>query len=414
VLITSVIVTRFLGADSKGIYVFMAMIGAVILPIMLLGIGNGIQYYISKGVYQVKEAAISTYLAGLVTSIAVGAFIFFLWQNSLFGETGNSATIDILLCFLISLPFDSITYTSRFLLTGDSQFLLLNKLSIVNVVLSTIILGILVFSLSDKLFAAAIGLNSVKIIIALTTLGIVIKKYQPVFGVNTKYLREIYDYGLKSWLGNIAGRANDSLDQLIIGAFVSPGNLGIYSVAYSVVNLLLIPSNAVSPVLFNEIGRANDLKKSAQLSAKVHKALFILVALMGIFLCACGYWLIMLMYGKEFIDAYIPMLILIPGMLFYAVSRRVLQKFLAANGYPLKTSTVQIVGAISGVGMYILLIPKYTIIGAAIGSTIAYLVSMLTAYFIAKKLVEGEWNFFAFSKSDIVWAYDRVKSTIRK
>ena len=204
------------------------------------------------------------------------------------------------------------------------------------------------------------------------------------------------------------------MDQLIIGAFISPANLGIYSVAYSVVNLLLTPSNAISPVLFNEISKANDLGKSAELAAKVHKALFILVAIMGVGLLLFGYWLINLMYGEEFVKAYTPMLILIPGMLFYSVSRRVLQKFLAANGFPLKTSTVQMVGAVSGVCMYMLLIPSFGIVGAAVGSTIAYLISMMTAYIIAKRLVKHEWNFFTFSINDAKWAYGKIRSTIKK
>jgi len=408
ILISSIVVTRFLGAENKGIYVYLVMISNVILPISFIGLGNGILYYISNKTFEVKNVMFSTGFVGMVTGLFVSALIWALWAFQYLGVSGNSTSFMILLPFLIGIPIDGVLYVSRFLLMGDSQFKMNNNIMLSMAVVSAILLTVCVIFSPDKLLAAAIVLNLVKAIYLIVVIYFMSKLYSPKFRFDYRYLKQTYTYGAKSWLGNISARANDQLDQLIIGMFVSPAQLGIYSVSYAVVNLLLIPSNALAPVLFNKISQVKSLEKSSKMAAQVHRSLFLVILLLGIGLAITGYWLIILMYGEEFSEAYYPMLILLPGILFYSVSRRVLQKFLAANGYPLKTSAVQFIAAVVGVVSYIILIPKYGIIGGAIGSTIAYISSMIVAYIITIKILKNHFDFFSFSISDLKWIKDKI------
>lgn len=412
-LISSIIVTRFLGPENKGIYVYLIMISNVILPISFIGFGNGIQYYISNKTFKVKNVFVSSLLIGFLTGLFVSILIYFLWSMDLLGESGNATEFKILLPFLISIPIDGILYVSRFLFLGDSKFQINNNITLIMAVTSAIVLVLFVLFFSDKLLAAAIALNTVKILYLSVILFFMYRIYAPIRKFNFTYLKKTYVYGAKSWLGNISARANDSLDVLIIGMFVSPEKLGIYSVSYALVNLLLIPSNAVSPVLFNKISQVNSLEKSSVIAAQIHRSLFLFIAILAIGLGIAGYWLIPLMYGDEFMDAYIPFLILIPGILIYSVSRRVLQKLLSANGFPLKTSMIQLIAAVVGSISYIILIPKYGIIGGAIGSSIAYFTSMIVAYFITVKELKKHFNFFSFSINDIVWVQRRLTELLK-
>lgn len=412
-LISSVIVTRYLGPESKGIYVYLIMISNVILPISFIGFGNGMQYYISNKSFKVKQIYSSSLLVGLFTGLFVSAFIWFLWSGNYLGKAGNAADFDILLPFLICIPIDGILYVTRFIFLGDSQFKINNNITLGIAVVSAIVLVVFVLFFTDKLLAAAIAINVVKVIYLAIVLYQVIKIYRPTISFNLEYIKKTYFYGAQSWLGNISARANDSLDILIIGMFVSAEQLGIYSVSYAVVNLLLIPSNAISPVLFNKISEIGSFEKGSAMAAQIHRSLFIIIAIMGIGLAMVGSWLIELLYGIEFVDAYLPFLILLPGMLFYSVSRRVLQKLLAANGFPLKTSLVQFIAAVVGVISYLILIPPYGIVGGAIGSTIAYFSSMLVAYFLTVKQLNRHFDFFSFSIADIVWVKNRFFDVIK-
>ena len=408
ILISSIVVTRFLGPENKGIFIYLVMISNVILPISFIGLGNGIQYYISNKTFKVKEVFFSTGVVGILTGFFVSGLVWLLWFFSCFGESGNAASFQVLLPFLICIPVDGVLYVSRFLLMGDSQFQINNNITLSMAVVSAITLLVFIFLSPDKLLAAAIALNLVKIIYLIVIIFFMLKLYSPILKLDYNYLKQTYSYGAKSWLGNISARANDQLDQLIIGMFISPAQLGIYSVSYAIVNLLLIPSNALSPVLFNKISQVKSLEKSSEIAAQVHRSLFLVILTIAIGLAVAGYWLIPLMYGAEFSDAYIPFLILLPGILIYSVSRRVLHKFLSANGFPLKTSLVQFIAAVVGVISYILLIPSYGIIGGAIGSTIAYCTSMAVAYILTVNLLKKHFNFFSFSISDITWISNKV------
>ncbi|MEM9544435.1 MAG: oligosaccharide flippase family protein [Bacteroidota bacterium] len=402
-IISSIVVTRFLGPENKGIYVYLIMVSNVLLPISFIGIGNGIQYYISNKTYKVKDVFFTSGIVGIFTGLVVSLLVLMLWKYQYLGVSGNSASFYVLLPFILGLPLDGIIYISRFLLISDSRFQLNNNITIVVAIISAILLIILVSISRDKLMAAAIAINLVKIAYLIVIVYYILKLYDPLLRLNLGYIKKTYSYGAKSWLGHISARANDKLDQLIIGIFVSPAQLGIYSVSYAVVNLLLIPSNALSPVLFNKISEVKSPEKSIEMASQVHRSLFLIIFISCIGLASIGYWLIGIMYGAEFQEAYYPMLILMPGILFYSVSRRVLQKFLAANGYPLKTSMVQFVAALVGIISYLLLIPKYGIIGGAIGSTLAYLTSTVVAYAITKNILKKHFGFFSFSQKDIKW-----------
>ncbi|MEM1220675.1 MAG: polysaccharide biosynthesis C-terminal domain-containing protein, partial [Bacteroidota bacterium] len=87
--------------------------------------------------------------------------------------------------------------------------------------------------------------------------------------------------------------------------------------------------------------------------------------------------------------------------------------FLGANGMPEKMSIVQGVGAITGVILYLILIPVYDIVGAAIGSSVAYLVSSLAAFYFFYRIVPfGSVNMFRITLQDLRWVINRSMSSI--
>jgi len=408
-IVTGIVVSRYLGPELKGIYVFLGMMGTVILPILFLGIGNGIQYYLSRESFSPKQTAFSAIGVGLITGLLLALAVYAIWSFQIFGKTGNEAPQWVVLVFVLALPFDGITYANRFILIGDNRFKFINYVYLANNALSFGILILAVVFVEDKLVAAATALCSIKVLLALAIVGYTIKRYAPTMSLNTTFLSLAYTYGIKSWIGNISARANDMLDQFIVGTFLNSAELGIYSISYAYVKLLTIPSNAISGVLFNEISFRNDLKGSLQGAVQVHKALLIITAALAVPLVLLGEWLIVTLYGEAFAGAYFPFLLLVPGIIVYAVSRRVLHKILAANGYPLKTSTIEFVSAVVGIILYIILIPRYGIVGGAIGSTIAYLVSGLVAYKLVYDLTGEHFGFFSFSIQDLYWIRDKVK-----
>ena len=93
-----------------------------------------------------------------------------------------------------------------------------------------------------------------------------------------------------------------------------------------------------------------------------------------------GPLLIRIIYTDAFMDAYLPMLALLPGVVLLG-STRVLTNDIAGRGYPQYNSISSAVALILTVALDFLLIPRFGIMGAALASTASYTMTALIALF---------------------------------
>ncbi|MBR9921788.1 MAG: oligosaccharide flippase family protein [Bacteroidetes bacterium] len=408
----NIIVTRILGPSEKGIFSFLLLLGESMLPILYLGFGVGIIYFLSAEKYKAPQVALSLLMIGLVKGILITGIIYLLWSNQWLGQTAKEIPPEAMLPILAVLPLSGIQTMTKQLFKGCSQFGLLNIITLADQISNALLLlGLVVFT-EFALLGAVWAVVIKKIIATMVILFILFRKHRPVWSINLAFIKDCYRYGLKAWVGNMATRANEKFDQLILGFFASSNLLGYYSVAYSLIRFLGFIPQAIAPVLFNMVAKVNDLQKSAIMLAQIHRILILLVGLMAIGLGVSASWLIPWLYGEAFSQAVVPAIILLPGMFAYMASRRVINKFLAANGMPEKPSIVEGVGAVVGMSCYLTLIPAYDIIGAAVGSTAAYLVSTGVAHYFFNRLIpKGTVSMFKISMSDIRWLLDRLMSS---
>lgn len=411
-IIVNIIVARILGPSAKGIYAFMLLMGESMVPILFMGFGVGVIYLIGSEKYSARETTWSCLVIGLLVGTIISALLYVLWYFNLLGQTAAEIDAKYMLPIIFSLPLSGVFSIAKQVFKGSSMFGLLNIITLVNAVLNAVFLIIFVMLTKWGLMGAVIGIVVQKILTVLVILYIVWKQYRPTLRLHFPFIRESYSYGIKAWVGNLATRANDRFDQLLLGFFASSQLLGYYSVAFSMVRFLGFFPQAVTPVFFNVVARQQDREKSAFLLAQVHRAMIIVVGALALFIGFIGHWFVVTLYGPEFEPAYVPFLILLPGMFIYAASRRIINKYLGANGMPEKMSYIEASGAIVGLVCYLILIPKFDIIGAALGSTIAYFVSSFLALYFFKRVVPGKrFNLFLVGPKDIVWVFRRVAST---
>lgn len=411
-IVVNIIVTRILGPSDKGIFSFLLILGEALLPLLYFGFGVGVIYFVSAEKYKAQKVAITLLGVGFIKGIIITGAIYLLWSNGMLGKTASEITPEQMLPILAVLPLSGIMTMANQLFKGCSQFKLTNIITLSDQVSTALLLiGLVIFSgleLQGAIWAMVIK----KIIATILILGLVFREHKPTWEINVPFIKECYGYGIKAWVGNMATRANEKFDQLILGFFASSELLGYYSVAYSLVRFLGFLPQAVSPVMFNMIAKINDLNKSAKMLARVHRVMIIMVGLMSLGIGISSYWLIPLLYGEAFRAAFIPAIILLPGMFAYMASRRIINKYLAANGMPGKPSIVEGVGAVVGMICYLTLIPPFDVIGAAVGSTLAYLISTALAHYFFNQLIpRGEVNLFRVSFKDLRWMWEKVENS---
>jgi O-antigen/teichoic acid export membrane protein len=105
----------------------------------------------------------------------------------------------------------------------------------------------------------------------------------------------------------------------------------------------------------------------------------------GVLLGATSWFIVPVVYGSAFRGTVLPLLLLIPGSLCFAISRTASASLIIA-GQPGRSSISETIAlAVSAVGLVILL-PPFGIAGAAAVSTIAYLTRLLTLLIVLRPL----------------------------
>lgn len=413
-IVVSILVTRELGPNDKGIFVFLTIIGSTLLPILFFGVSAGSRYYISSHMFNIEDVYFSSILISIIHGLVVSGTFWFLFTNKWLGNTGNIINERLIYIVMLSLPMQSIYFFINKLLIATSDFRASNTLNISKVIINILSLLVLFFVLKLGLYGAVLSILVTNALILFITLIYSSLKFKPVIKLNLQFILDSYKYGIKAWMGSIANRANDKLDQLILSIFYAPEFVGVYSVAYNYSMLQTKPSDGIFSVFFNKMATEKNLKNSIKLAEQIHRSLIIITIPISILLMIFSKSLIEFMYGNEFVQAYRPVLILIPGIFLYRITRRILQLFLASKGKPIQSSIIQISGALISTVLYLFLIPKYDIFGAALATTMGFLTSTFIAVVLYKKMV-GEMysSLFTVKIKDFSWVISKLKS-VRK
>lgn len=409
--ISSVVVARVLGPEDRGIYSYLLLLISFLLPIFSLGIGGGITYYVSSNQYTPKNVSYSVFLIGFFIGLILITMIILLRHTNMLGSVGNNIEIFELVMMLGSVFLNSIFFMLSRILFGDSKFSFLNWISIVQGVLNPFLLLMLVWLLNIKLHGASLTLFIINFINTCIIIIYICKKYDPVISINYQFLKLCAKYGYKGWLGDMAIKANVRLDQIILGSIAKPAVLGVYSISVLLVELLWILPDAIGPVLFNKIAQQKNDHEKVEISYKINRILLTVTLLISIVLFFVTlYLLIPYGYGNEYKEAIIPFVILIPGSIIY-ITAKVVTKTLSGSGLIAATSKATILGSLISIVLYIVLIPLYGMIGAAIASSIGYIaISIACLYQFKRNFSFSVKPFFTFNKKDIKWALSVIKN----
>ena len=187
-------------------------------------------------------------------------------------------------------------------------------------------------------------------------------------------VRQQIAFGAKSTLSSNVTFLALRIDVFIVSAMLSPGALGIYTLALATGEVMWGVSRSL---LWSSSGRVATLPvaESAALTARVVRSVILLQLGGGVVLFLFGPWLISHIYGARFEASGNILRILLPGMILYSADG-MLSYFISVRagrpGLLLGLECVTLV--VCGVVTYAT-IGRLGIYGAALANTIAYLAS---------------------------------------
>lgn len=223
--------------------------------------------------------------------------------------------------------------------------------------------------------------------------------------------REAMAFGVRAWVGSLAGILNARVDQIIMGFITTEAVLGVYSVAVNVSEVLLYLPNATSSALLPAILQSAPEHRVAQTLA-VFRRLTVVTAAGALAAAAIGAPLIPVVFGPAFHDSAVPFLILLPGALGYA-ALTVAEAALLAVGLPLQASLTMVVALAVGVALDFLLVPAFGASGASAAASAAFLTSGLTAIALFRRSNTFPWKEVVPGWGDVTAVIRGARSAIR-
>ena len=370
--ITSVVVARTLGVEGKGIYTLVLITGALMVLLISIGLGNSITYFTASKQYSPAHLFTFSVISTGLLSIFGGFTLYFAYRWFLSAQVLAGINQTQVLLIIIRIPFSLLSVFFSSIVRGKQEFIAFNAIT-----LSGVISNLLLQSLSSRLNGGVHGAILAWLGSTVVTLGVsfwYVKEHtQIAIAFPRAMLRNLTSYGLKNHITNIFTFFNLRLDTFFINYFVGSSMVGLYSTGASTAELVWNVPNAIGSALFPK-SSAMEKEAATRLTSQVCRQIVIVTFVLTSLGAITGPVLIPVFFGADFKPSVAPFLWLLPGIFGLSIS-----KIIAANlggiGKPLYATYTSIITLFITIVLDIIMIPIYSITGAAIASSLAYLFS---------------------------------------
>lgn len=389
-LLLRIILGKKLGPSGLGLYTLTFTIYLFGMQFAAFGIGSALTKYVAEYydyLPKIKEF-ISAGIVGSVLSGSVMGFLLYLLSGLISIQLFKSPEmVDLLKITAFCFPFIAIQKAVLGALNGLQKIKLYAIVSIVYTISFMLLSIYLVMLLDMNVKGAVIGFVVPTIVVGLLSLILVKEYLTPEDAVLMTALKEVSWFGFYIVLANSVTLINTQIDSLMIGYFLDKTEVGIYAVAVILVEGLNLIPDSVQRVSYatisNYYGKNNYKSMINFMKDSVLKVSAVTV-LFSFALVLFGHYVIEILFSKEFLLAYSPLLILLVG---YSINAPIssINGTLQSIGKVTLLFRISLICAILNLSLNFLLVPEYGINGAAIAtSTSLIFMAFLKAYFIIK------------------------------
>lgn len=184
-------------------------------------------------------------------------------------------------------------------------------------------------------------------------------------------------YGIKGHLGTVLQGLNYRLDVFLVAALLSSADVGLYTVAMSAGEALLIVPNVLGFVITHRSALPDERTTTAVTEAATRLTASVLLVAAVAFVLV-GKQVITGLFGDDFTPSYDALVYLLPGIWSLAIWMN-LTNDLVGRGHPWVRSQTAAAAVVVTIVLDIVLIPQMGINGAALASSCAYATAMIFA-----------------------------------
>ena len=372
-LLISVLNARFLGAANVGT-IFLITLSVTFIQLFNNFIGGGALVYMipRAGFYKLFVSSYAWTL--VITVVATFIFDFAGTLSKQMDIIPHGYFLEVMLLALV-MSFTSVNYM---MLLGKEKVKVFNILNLVQILLliASLMVAVFVFRVQTVMayYWAILISYLLTYIISFIPLRSFIK-VGPLTGLKPIFLT-MFRFGTYAQFANIFQLLNYRIGYYMVDYWFGRAALGVMGLGFQISEGLWIISRSLSLVQFTRISNAMDFNYSVRLTLILSKITVIITTLGVLVLVMLPEFVWRKIFGTEFGMIRVVLACLGFGIITLSFSM-VLSPFFAGINKPYHNTISSAIGLVFTIGLGLLIVPRYGIIGASLTASVSYTVSTI-------------------------------------
>jgi O-antigen/teichoic acid export membrane protein len=405
-----IIIARVLGPEGKGAYSLIILVPALLALLGNLGISFANVYFGGKWRHKWTDLSSNSLVSALALGIVLAfAFLaYFFIANPTFLRDIEPRWLALT---TVAVPLSLLVTYFTSILLGQNRIKEYNLVYLAQSGALLILVLILSLAVKGGVFGTVVAWASATLVAAIIAILLVHRTTSIKWSFYPQLFRDSIKFGIKGYLGNVIQFLNYRLNMFLVVFFMDVTFVGYYSISVAMAEALWYLPGAVGTVIF---ARTPGMKaEEANVSTpRICRNTLFLTVIAGFLVFLLGRYIILLLFGSAFLPALKPLWILLPGVVAFSIPK-VLANEIAGRGKPIVGTIYAGASLAVNVPLNILLIPRMGISGAALASTISYIVSALVVLAFFIRVSKNSWVDTILLKREDLEIYRSVLSTAR-
>ncbi len=222
------------------------------------------------------------------------------------------------------------------------------------------------------------------------------KKYDIKLKINKKILKEALKFSLPLTLHSLSGFILNYIDKFMLNDMENLVSTAIYSFWHNLSSVMMVVSAAINKAVLPKFFALKEDKEDKKINEMIDNNLKIMVYLFVCYVCAVG--IVYPFFPNAYSNSIIIFILLTYNyLIFYGYN--MYSNYLYYQGKTIKLFTNTAISGILNLVLNVILIRKYSSLGAAISTIISYIVMFILYYISVRK---SEKNYFPIRKF-LIW-----------
>jgi O-antigen/teichoic acid export membrane protein len=403
-VLVSIVLARMLGPEGFGIYAAIFAIVNIILSFADLGIRQAVTYTMGQKLYD-DQSVISSMLLILILSSCMGIVITLVVFTT--GPTINYGW-GVIIPAIVSIPLLLTTAYTRGVSLAKGQIGQFNKADLSQRVIFLVALVIFLVALKWGTIGATAAYFLGALAAAIYSIWILSRAAKLRLRYIPPIPRQLISLGFIYALALFILNLNYRVDIVLLERLTNTSQVGLYAAGVRLAELVWQLPAALGVVLFSRSAQSINEDDAVARTTRVLRITLPFIVGGSLVLFVIAPWVLSI-FGEAFVDATDATRYLLPGVAA-AVIFKVLYSDLAGRGRPLYAVWVFGAVALLNILLNLLLIPTLGINGAAIASSISYIMGAITFAVLYSRLQKLSFrNTMILNNADISYIFDLMK-----